>query len=72
MANRRWREWEWSEYNKILAWISKIPYEVWQPNEEEYRAFLENENSFIDLALDALPVMPWWRRKMDTQTTTWF
>jgi hypothetical protein len=57
MAARPWREWEWPEYNKIFAWVSKIPYDILQPNDEEYRTFLEDKNGFIDIPLDALPIM---------------
>ncbi len=58
LAARPWREWDWREYHKVLAFISKMPFEVWQPDERRLTFLEDTDGNFIDLPLDALPIAP--------------
>ncbi len=56
LAPRPWREWDWTEYHKVLAFISKIPVEVWQPVERRFTLLEDNDGNFLDIPLEAAPI----------------
>lgn len=56
IANRPWREWDFDEFSRILAFLSKIPYDVWRPRRDlQWSLVYDDEGEFIEIPLSALP-----------------
>src|SRR5665213_1195168 len=58
LASTPWSEWDWDEYYRVLAFISKIPTKVWQPTPDLRWTLLEDDRgNFIDVPLSAVPAV---------------